>query len=157
MYSSLTKALRTVFLLFIALSAHAAVVDNYNFSSAEEQARFLRLSTELRCPKCQNQSIADSNSPIAEDLRREVHRMVNSGSGDAEIIDFMLERYGDFVLYKPRLKPETFLLWFGPVILLLLGLLVMVRLVRKHQPTAEDLTLNDEELAELEKVLGERR
>lgn len=154
---ALTKVLQTAFLLVFAVFTQASVVDSYEFDSAEQQARFLRLATELRCPKCQNQAIADSNAPIAEDLRREVYLMVSAGADDSDVIDFMLERYGEFVLYKPRLKPETVLLWFGPVILLILALFVLAALIRKHQPKTEDLTLNDQELAELEKILGERQ
>ena len=157
MHPSLTKTLQTFFLLLFAVSVQSAVVDSYEFESEEQQARFLRLATELRCPKCQNQSIADSDAPIARDLRREVYLMVSAGSDDSDVIDFMLERYGEFVLYKPRLKPETILLWFGPVILLMLALFVLAGLIRKHRPETEDLTLNDQELAELEKVLGKRR
>ena len=148
----------SVFLLFLPLfmvSATASVIENYQFEHPDQQARFLQLTTELRCPQCQNQSIADSNASISEDLRREVYRMINEGQDDQIIIDFMLARYGEFVLYKPRIKAETLLLWFGPLVLLLLALTILVVLLKKHRrPEVEVTSLNQVEQAELDKILG---
>ncbi|RML38486.1 Cytochrome c-type bioproteinsis protein CycL, partial [Pseudomonas syringae pv. maculicola] len=79
-----------------------------------ERARYSELTRELRCPKCQNQDIADSNAPIAADLRKEIYRMLGEGQSNQKIIDFMVDRYGDFVRYKPSLNARTWLLWFGP-------------------------------------------
>jgi cytochrome c-type biogenesis protein CcmH len=139
----------------VVLSAKAGVIENYQFDDPEQRAQFFRLNEELRCPQCQNQSIADSNAPIAEDLRREVHRMiVDEGADDETIIQFMLNRYGDFVLYKPRMDARTAALWFGPSILLLLGLVVLVRLLRQHRPESGKEALDDNDKAELDKILG---
>ncbi|WP_330926971.1 cytochrome c-type biogenesis protein [Candidatus Sororendozoicomonas aggregata] len=123
-----------VAVLFALLSTSAfAVIGSYTFDTPEQEARFFKLITELRCPKCQNQSIADSNAPIAQDLRQTVHRMVLAGDDDQQVIDFMLARYGDFILYKPRLDKKTVILWFGPVVLLLLGLLVLIMIIKHHR------------------------
>ncbi|AZE22149.1 Cytochrome c heme lyase subunit CcmL [Pseudomonas chlororaphis subsp. aureofaciens] len=104
--------------LSIAGVAHAAI-DTYEFANDAERERFRELTKELRCPKCQNQDIADSNAPIAADLRKEIFRMLGEGKDNQQIIDFMVDRYGDFVRYKPALTGKTALLWFGPAGLLL--------------------------------------
>ncbi|MBO9494440.1 cytochrome c-type biogenesis protein CcmH [Thalassotalea sp. G20_0] len=114
------------------------VIDSYEFSTPEQEQRFFELTNELRCPKCQNQSIGDSNAPIAQDLRREVHRLLNEGADNQTVIDFMLARYGDFVLYKPRIAGVNLVLWLGPLLLLLAGLIVLIVVVRKHKATASE-------------------
>ena len=108
-------------------------IDSYEFATAEQEQRFYELTNELRCPKCQNQSIADSNAPIAQDLRREVHRMVNEGADHQTVVDFMLARYGEFVLYKPQMSGKNLVLWLGPLVLLLIGFVVLMMIVRKAQ------------------------
>ena len=120
--------------LFLSLSSVHAAIDPFDFETIEEQQRFKSLTNELRCPKCQNQSIGDSNAPIAQDLRQEVYRLMTvEQADDQQVIDFMLERYGEFVLYTPKLEAKTVLLWFGPIILLLIGGLVLIRILRKHR------------------------
>ncbi|WP_181689760.1 cytochrome c-type biogenesis protein CcmH, partial [Xanthomonas oryzae] len=91
------------------------------YASAEEEARFHALTAELRCVQCQNQSLADSNAQIAQDLRREVLALMHEGRSDAQIRQFLVARYGEFVLYRPRVESRTWLLWFGPLLVLLLG------------------------------------
>jgi len=112
--------------------AHAAI-DTYEFANDAERERFHDLTKELRCPKCQNQDIADSNAPIAADLRREIFRMLGEGKDNQQIIDFMVDRYGDFVRYKPALSGKTALLWFGPAGLLLAGFVVIAVIVRRRR------------------------
>ena len=102
------------------------------FDNAAEEQRFHALVTELRCVMCQNQSLADSNAQIAHDLRREVLVLMRQGKNDAEIRDYLVARYGEFVLYKPRIEGKTWLLWFGPAALLLAGGFVVARVVRRH-------------------------
>ena len=121
--------------------AHAAI-DTYEFKDEGERARFRTLTEELRCPKCQNQNIADSNAPIATDLRREIFRMLEEGQSNAQIVDFLVLRYGDFVLYKPPVKPGTWLLWFGPLLVLGIGVFIARRHLRT--PAANEPT-NDEQ------------
>lgn len=112
-----------------SLSAFAAI-DTYHFKDAEKQARFQKLTNELRCPKCQNQNLADSNAEIASDLRAKIHLMLEEDKSDADIVNYMLERYGDFVLYQPRLSKQTFLLWYMPALLLLFGVIAIGLIVR---------------------------
>ena len=100
-----------------------------------EEARFHALTAELRCVQCQNQSLADSNAQIAHDLRREVLALMHEGRSDAQIKQFLVERYGEFVLYRPAMETRTALLWFGPGLLLLAGAVVLVIQVRKRART----------------------
>ncbi len=102
------------------------------FHDDAEARRFNALVAELRCVMCQNQSLADSNAQIAHDLRREVFDLMRGGKSDAEIKSFLVERYGEFVLYKPPLAKGTWLLWFGPALLLALGAIVVIRIVRRR-------------------------
>ena len=108
------------------------------FRDAAEEARFHDLTSELRCVMCQNQSLADSNAQIAHDLRREVFDLMREGRSDAEIRDYLVARYGEFVLYRPRFSGKTWVLWLAPGVLLLGGALVVVRIVRarSRQPLA---------------------
>ena len=109
----------------------AAVVTNAQTDAALE-ARLKTLSEELRCLVCQNQTLADSTAPLAEDLRREVRELARAGKSDAEIKQYLVARYGDFVLYKPPVKPTTWLLWFGPFAFLLGGALVWLVVLRRR-------------------------
>ena len=122
----------------LAGAAHAAI-DTYEFADDAERARFRELTQELRCPKCQNQDIADSNAPIATDLRREIYRMLGEGKSNQQIIDLMVDRYGDFVRYKPALTGKTAVLWFGPLALLVGGLVLIAVIVgRRRRVTQAD-------------------
>ncbi|MCY1360687.1 Cytochrome c-type biogenesis protein CcmH [compost metagenome] len=132
-----------------------AAIDTYDFATEAQRERFRELTKELRCPKCQNQDIADSNAPIAADLRREIHRMLGEGKSDEEIVDFMVDRYGDFVRYKPAVTARTFLLWYGPALLLGSGLLVLgvIVLRRRRVESAPADQLSEQERARLDALL----
>ena len=111
------------------------------FHDRAEETRFHALVAELRCVMCQNQSLADSNAMVAHDLRREVLGLMREGRSDAEIKDFLVARYGEFVLYRPRVAGKTWLLWLGPIVLLLVGGVVVAHVVRKragHGSVADD-------------------
>jgi cytochrome c-type biogenesis protein CcmH len=95
--------------------------------------RTMRLAAEMRCLVCQNQTLADSNAPLANDLKKELREKLASGMTDQQVIDFMVQRYGDFVLYKPPLQANTWLLWFGPFLLLVGGLLFLILKIRQRQ------------------------
>ncbi|MGL5359023.1 MAG: heme lyase NrfEFG subunit NrfF [Shewanella sp.] len=122
-----------VLLLSVVTSSMATPVDTYEFKSPENQKRGLELAHSLRCPQCQNQNLIDSNSPVASDLRLEVFKMVDQGMDDQAIIEFMTSRYGDFVLYKPKMEAKTYILWLGPVGLLLIGLIIGFIFIRKQR------------------------
>lgn len=119
-------------LLWLPLTAQAAI-DSFEFSDEATRERFYSLTAELRCPKCQNQNIADSNSPIAQDLRTEIHRMLQQGDSDQDIVDFMVARYGEFVLYRPRVTAQTLVLWYGPFGLLAVGAVVVLVMTRRRK------------------------
>jgi cytochrome c-type biogenesis protein CcmH len=112
-----------VFILLTFGDSNMAIaqVDTFKFDTPEQQQRFRKLSDELRCPMCQNTNLSGSTGGVAEDLRREIHRMIVEGLTDADIEKFMFDRYGDFIFYKPRLRAETAFLWFAPILFLLLG------------------------------------
>ena len=148
-----------VFGLTLTGVAHAAI-DTYEFANDAERDRFRELTKELRCPKCQNQDIADSNAPIATDLRREIYRMLGEGKDNQQILDFMVARYGDFVLYKPALTGKTAVLWFGPLALLVGGMVVIGVIVgrrRRTEQTEGSDTLSVEERKRLDTLLDKTK
>lgn len=118
-----------------------------------EERRAVKLSGELRCLVCQNQSIAESNAELAVDLRRQIHEQIKAGRSDSEIVDFMVQRYGDFVLYRPPWKLTTVLLWLGPLLLLLIGAGVLARHLRDRRRHAAEPELTDEERRRAELLL----
>jgi cytochrome c-type biogenesis protein CcmH len=117
-------------------------------------ARVVHISEQLRCLVCQNQTIADSNADLAQDLRREVRKQVAAGKSDAEIVAFMTDRYGDFVLYRPPFKPITVLLWGGPAILMLIGVGVLAGVMRKRRAALPEAALTAAEQQRAEKLLA---
>ena len=125
--------------LLLGAAAHAIDTEQA-FDDPALEARYRTLIHEIRCPKCQNESIADSEAPVAADLRREVRRLLADGKSDADVRSYLLARYGDFVLYKPRMSPATWALWGGPGAFLLVGAFVFWRVlrVRQAQPIEED-------------------
>ena len=136
----------TVSLLANSLGAESTAV------SPEYENRYHDLLNELRCLVCQNQTIAESDADLAKDLRIEVKKMLEDGATDTDIIDFMVNRYGDFVLYKPLVKPKTYLLWFGPFVILLI-VLIFLFVVIKKQSVAKEVKLSSEEQEKLDSVL----
>ncbi|WP_448565656.1 cytochrome c-type biogenesis protein [Thalassotalea ganghwensis] len=148
------------FLLLCALvlsvsSLSAFATDVYQFEDKVTQKRYNTLIKELRCPKCQNQNLADSNSPIAADLRREVYEMLMQNKSDGEIVNFMVKRYGEFVLYRPKVSNLTYILWFGPAILLLLGAMVVVFVLRTSAKK-KNKTLSPQQQQKLEDILKDK-
>jgi cytochrome c-type biogenesis protein CcmH len=119
------------------------------------EARLKHLAVELRCLVCQNQTLADSNAPLAEDLRREVREMIAKNMSDKEIIDFLVQRYGDFVLYRPPWKTTTTLLWIGPFLLLAGGAIALVRTLRRRGQMVTDSAVTDEEHRRVEELLSQ--
>ncbi|HWJ07300.1 MAG TPA: cytochrome c-type biogenesis protein [Steroidobacteraceae bacterium] len=139
MTHTLTNLARTlVATLLLAFAGAALAIDTEKaFDDPALQARYEHINRELRCLVCQNQTIADSNATLAQDLRREVREMIAAGKSDDDIREFMIERYGDFVLYRPRMTGVTFLLWATPVLLLLLGTFIGIRYVRRQAALAD--------------------
>jgi len=144
-----------LFLLLLMAFPVLAVIEVYEFSSPELEQRYHQLGFELRCPKCQNQNIADSNAPIAQDLRRLLHQQLEAGASDDEILLFMVARYGEFVLYKPRYGGVTATLWLAPLVMLLAGVLFLFRLIRGRQRAGEsgEVTLSEADQTQLKNLL----
>ena len=118
-------------LLLVPLAA-AAIDTGQAFDDPELQARYERIVSEVRCLQCQNESIKDSNAFLAADLRREIRRMIDEGKSDEEIFDFLVQRYGEFALYRPRMAGKTLALWIAPVLLVVVGALIAVVVVRNR-------------------------
>lgn len=117
----------------LPLMAFSSAIEPYDFDSELQERRFRELAGELRCTVCQNQSLADSDAPLAQDLRDQLFEMLQAGRSDTEIRQYMVDRYGDYVLYNPPLAGHTILLWGGPIILLVIGLTAGVFIVRKRK------------------------
>lgn len=159
--------MKPLFVLFIFLfsSASLAIVDGHEYvfegktpqEIEQKQVLFQTLAQELRCPKCQNQNLSDSNAMIAGDLRRELYQQVKAGGDEQSIIDFMVQRYGEFVLYKPKVNAMTYVLWYGPVALLLIALICLIMIIkkRKQSQTNSDIVLSDEQEKRLNDLLNQ--
>lgn len=119
------------------------------------EARLKHLAVELRCLVCQNQTLADSNAPLAEDLRREVREMIAKNMSDQEIIEFLTARYGDFVLYRPPVKSTTALLWVGPFILLAIGATALIITLRRRAGKVVDVPITEDEHRRVEQLLAQ--
>ncbi len=147
-------ALAILFVLTAGL-AQADVAAVYDFDTREQEVRYQNLIAELRCPKCQNQNIADSNAPISQDMRNEVYRMMQAGASNEEIVDALVARFGEFVRYKPELDSRTFLLWATPAIAVFGGLLVVAGVViRARRMERQTTSLSAQERARAEQILA---
>ena len=129
------RLLIAILCLLIATGAQARV-EVHDFDSPEQEQRYNKLIDELRCLVCQNQNLADSNAELAVDLRRKTYEMVKQDKSEREIADFMVDRYGEFVLYRPPLNSSTLLLWTGPFIILLVGVALLMRTIRRRRADA---------------------
>ncbi|PXX90989.1 cytochrome c-type biogenesis protein CcmH [Marinobacter vulgaris] len=138
-----------------SLMAEPEPEDVYSFDTREQEERFQNLTSELRCPKCQNQNIADSNAPISKDMRAEVYLMMSEGASNEEIVGALVGRFGEFVRYKPEVDRRTILLWATPVIAVVIGLLVVATIViRARRYGDSEPTLSNEERARASRILA---
>ncbi|MDD2661300.1 MAG: cytochrome c-type biogenesis protein CcmH [Methylococcales bacterium] len=127
---------RLIFIFLLMMSGSSYAVDTHQLSDPKQQETYEILTKELRCLVCQNQTIADSNAELAADLRRQVYEMLQQGKSRQEIVQFMTDRYGDFVLYKPRFAGKTSVLWIAPVVFLLMGLITVFFVIRRKKAAA---------------------
>ncbi|CAJ1853060.1 Cytochrome c-type biogenesis protein CcmH [Aeromonas hydrophila] len=134
-----------------------AAIDVYTFDSDAQEQTFRELTKELRCPKCQNQDIADSNAGLAKDLRDKTYQMVREGKDKQEVVDYMVARYGNFILYNPPLMASTLILWLGPLLVIVIGVVMVVVRSRRRPAAATpaDSTLSAEEQRRLAALLKE--
>ncbi|WP_221048862.1 cytochrome c-type biogenesis protein [Methylogaea oryzae] len=139
-------------LLIVPLWAGAASMELRRFDDPAKQERYEELIKELRCLVCQNQALSDSDADLAKDLRDEVYRIIQSGKTDQEAVDFLVSRYGDFVLYRPPFKPLTLFLWGGPLLLLLIGAAVLWRQWRGHRAAAAPVALSEADKQRLQQL-----
>lgn len=151
------KAIILSCILMVFSVGAAAVIETYQFDTPLQQKRYHAFTQELRCPKCQNQNLSGSDSAISVDLRRQIHRMIMDDRSDIEITQYMVERYGDFILYRPRFSGQTAVLWLAPVGLLILGSLVWWRMAsgRKRRQVPSDVSLSTVEQQRLQELLND--
>ncbi len=149
------KSLLALIVFMLWSGVAAAAIDTYEFRDESSEALFRTMTDELRCPKCQNQNLADSNSPIAADMRREIHRLVEEGQSGDQIVDFMVARYGDFVRYRPKKDTSTAVLWYGPIILLVLGVVVVLIISRRRKSAGDPPASSAPDRERLKKLLGD--
>ena len=138
-----------------------AAIDTYEFSNQAERDRYRVLIEELRCPKCQNQNIADSDAPIAMDMREQIFQKLESGESDEQIIEYLVDRYGDFVRYNPPVNSRTLILWYGPAALLLIGFgmvaVIVLRRRRSSRATVDEQQLSADEANRLSDILKQHK
>ncbi len=146
-----------VFLLWVAALPALAVIETYQFDTDLQRQRYNAFIEELRCPKCQNQNLSGSDSAIAQDLRRQIHQMIIDGKSDIEITQYMVDRYGDFILYRPRFSGAALVLWLLPVALLLTGLVIWSLMTSRRGRRAEDSApLSDSDRQALQALLDDQ-
>ena len=138
----MTRLLRVLFvtMLVFAGAAHAQAIEPMPFANHAQELRFQQLTRQLRCPMCQNETLADSNAPIARDLRNQIFKLMQEGKSDEQIKQYLVARYSDYILYNPPLKPGTVLLWFGPLLILLGGGAVVLVAIRKRKRDGVEAT-----------------
>jgi cytochrome c-type biogenesis protein CcmH len=150
--------MKFLIILFFALqsvvTAHASEAVPLADDPVVEQ-RLVTIAEELRCLVCQNESLAGSRADLAQDLRREVRTLIKSGKSDAEIKEYLVTRYGDFVLYRPPVKPTTWLLWFGPLLLLVGAAWVLINIIRRSQKQKDSPVLDADQRAKAQAILQE--
>jgi cytochrome c-type biogenesis protein CcmH len=143
-------------LLILPFKLYAVDKNPSEFDTPTQETRFSEITKVLRCVVCQNQSVADSNAELAQDVRNLVRNQILEGQTDQQITDFLVERYGDFVLYDPPLQPKTYVLWLGRLVLLLIALISLIYFIRRHAvTTAAPPSLTEEERNKIKHVLGE--
>ncbi|MED5557015.1 MAG: cytochrome c-type biogenesis protein [Pseudomonadota bacterium] len=143
-------------LLLIAFGAVAGGIELREFDDPVKEKRYHDLTASMRCPLCENQAIDDSDAPISADMRERVYVLLNEGRADIEIINHMVQRFGDYILYNPRLENRTYLLWGLPIGLVVLGMLVVVLMVRARR-NASAKALSAEERARLDALINRER
>ncbi|HEY3699301.1 MAG TPA: cytochrome c-type biogenesis protein [Spongiibacteraceae bacterium] len=145
-----------IFALLIGIAAHAAI-DPFEFDNESQRERYQHFIEEMRCPKCQNQNLAGSDAPIANDLRHELRRLLQEGKSDREITDYMVSRYGEFILYKPPFDTKTAVLWLAPIIFLSVGVIVLITVVRRRSAAQALPELTIDEQARLRQLLQDEQ
>lgn len=150
--------IRYLFLLVLVLpfTVQANSIEVYTFDNKEQEKQYHSLIEDLRCLVCQNQNIAESNAELAKDMRRKTYEMIKQGQSETEISEYMVTRYGDFVLYRPPFNPMTWLLWFGPVLVFVFGVIYVIRLMKSQSAESQPAGLNEEEVERIKNLHAEQ-
>ncbi len=148
------KILLFLSLITTSLTLAMAAVEIKGFEDSEKESVYKELIFELRCLVCQNQNLADSNAELAVDLRRQTYEMIQTGSSKQDVVDYMVARYGEFVLYRPPFTASTLLLWLGPFVFMLLSIFMMLKFIRGRKKN-QSVTLTDEERSNVQSLLDE--
>lgn len=142
-----------LFITFISFNLSSfAAIDSYQFDNMEQERAFQDLAKQLRCPKCQNQNILDSNAGLALDMRNKTYEMVKAGRSEQQVIDYMVARFGNFVRYDPPMTPATIFLWLGPLFFILMGVVFLIRFSKKSNQ--QDSSFDPSESKRLKEILG---
>ncbi|WP_299016245.1 cytochrome c-type biogenesis protein [uncultured Photobacterium sp.] len=155
MIKRITAILLGIGLVLAAALPAAAAIDVYEFETVEQEKVFHELTATLRCPKCQNNNIADSNAELAKDMRQKAYVMLSEGKSKQDVVDYMIARYGNFVTYDPPLMISTIILWLGPVLFILVGFTVLVARSRKAGDVQDKAKLDAEEEQRLKSLMEE--
>ena len=141
--------MKIVLAMFLLLQANVsfAKVETFQFATPQMEEDYLVLSQQLRCLVCQNQNLADSNAELAQDLRLQVYEKLQAGSSRQQIVDYMVARYGDFVMYKPPVKSTTYLLWFGPLLLFVLAFIIVFVFMRNQKKESVEISTQAQQKA----------
>ncbi|MEE9327007.1 MAG: cytochrome c-type biogenesis protein [Cocleimonas sp.] len=150
---NLNRSILVLLSLVFAVSTFAVKIEFHSFKNKQQEALYYQLVAELRCVKCQNQNLAESNAELASDMREKTYKMVVEGGSREDVVNYMTARYGDFVLYKPPLKKQTMLLWIGPPIFLFLSLFLLFRMIRKQKAKSTE-TMSDTDRESMRELLS---
>lgn len=142
-------------LISLANAQTLAAIDPYEFENETQRERYQHFIEDLRCPKCQNQNLAGSDAPIATDLRHQLQRLLKEGKTDGEITEYMVSRYGEFILYEPPFDKKTAVLWLAPIAFFLVGVAVLANIARRRSASKISSELSEEEQEKLKKLLSD--
>jgi cytochrome c-type biogenesis protein CcmH len=142
--------------VFLVCTKTFAAIDPYEFDNETQRERYQHFIEDMRCPKCQNQNLAGSDAPIAQDLRHELQRLLKEGKSDREITDYMVSRYGDFILYDPPFDKKTAALWLAPIVFVVAGIAVLIGVARRRAASKAAAELTAEEQIKLAQILSDR-
>ncbi len=143
------------FSLFLTATNVSAAIESFEFDSAQQEQVFHDLTKQLRCPKCQNQNISDSNAPLAKDLRNKTYELVKQGKNEQQVVDYMVARFGNFVRYDPPMTPATIFLWLGPLLFILFGFVVLYKQTKNKSKTSDEF--DEQENQRLAKILEDNK
>lgn len=154
MSKSCYRALTLMLAVFLITGTAGAAIESKQFENSETEARYKKMIAELRCLVCQNQNLSDSDADLAKDLRNQVEKMLKSGNSDEQIADYMVTRYGDFILYNPPLKTSTLVLWAGPLLIVIIGIIIVANIFRRRD--RQKSTISPQDLSRAKSLINDK-